>query len=83
MNIMNCTCEYCGQLHHIPGCPNYREYKSNIICAECGEEICIGDKYVRNDVGQSAHVDCFDRTEDMAIFLSYRIYEMTEDDYGE
>ena len=83
MNIMNCTCEYCGQLHHIPGCPNYREYKSNIICAECGEEICIGDKYVRNDVGQSAHVDCFDRTEDMVIFLGYRIYEMTEDDYGE
>lgn len=46
MNIMNCTCEYCGQLHHIPGCPNYKEYKSNVICAECGEEICIGDKYV-------------------------------------
>lgn len=83
MNIMNCTCEYCGQLHHIPGCPNYKEYKSNVICAECGEEICIGDKYVRNDVGQSAHVDCFDRTEDMTIFLGYRIYEMTEDDYGE
>lgn len=83
MNIMNCTCEYCGQLHHIPGCPNYREYKSNIICSECGEEICIGDKYVRNDVGQSAHVDCFDGTEDMTIFLGYRIYEMTEDDYGE
>ena len=83
MNIMNCTCEYCGQLHHIPGCPNYKEYKSNVICAECGEEICIGDKYVRNDVGQSDHVDCFDRTEDMAIFLGYRIYEMTEDDYGE
>lgn len=38
---------------------------------------------MRNDVGQSAHVDCFDRTEDMAIFLGYRIYEMTEDDYGE
>ena len=83
MNIMNCTCEYCGQLHHIPGCPNYREYKSNVICAECGEEICIGDKYVRNDVGQTAHVECFDRTEDMAICLGYRIYEMTEDDYGE
>lgn len=83
MNIMNCTCEYCGQLHHISGCPNYKEYKSNVICAECGEEICIGDKYVRNDVGQYAHVDCFDRTEDMAIFLGYKIYEMTEDDDGE
>lgn len=83
MNIMNCTCEYCGQLHHIPGCPHYREYKSNVICSECGEEICIGDRYVRNDVGQSVHVDCFDRTEDMAIFLGYEIHEMTEDCDGE
>lgn len=41
MNIMNCTCEYCGQLHHIPGCPNYKEYKAMLYVPNVAKKFAL------------------------------------------
>lgn len=76
MNIMNPTCEYCGQLHHIPGCPNYEESEPKYKCSICGYGINIGDEYIVNANKEYAHLECVDHVKDLAKFLGYEIEEM-------
>ncbi len=78
MNIMNCTCEYCGQLHHIPGCPNYDEPELQYKCSICGYGIEIGDEYIENSTGEFAHVDCMYDPYLTAKFFGEEIHRMQE-----
>ena len=75
-------CEYCGGIgFHDHRCPNYEPPKSNHNCSECGENILIGEEYIKNDNGDYAHWVCVDYAKDLAKFLGYEIKEMRGDDY--
>lgn len=43
---------------HIPGCPNEEPSESRHDCIICGENILIGDDFVKNHNGDYAHYDC-------------------------
>nr|DAH71375.1 MAG TPA: zinc-ribbon domain protein [Caudoviricetes sp.]DAU04534.1 MAG TPA: zinc-ribbon domain protein [Caudoviricetes sp.] len=86
MNIMNCTCEYCGQLHHIPGCPNYREPFSAYKCEFCGSSIYDGEKYIGKylnvGVNKYVHYECaMDNPEWLIKFLGVDIETMRDCEY--
>lgn len=70
-------CEYCLRYFgHSSSCPNYEEPMSNHNCSECGENILIGEKYIMNDYGDYAHLECVDNVKDLVKFLGYDIREM-------
>lgn len=74
------ACEYCRQFPHDPRCPLAPETKFKHYCSVCGEGICDGEEYVKNDDGKFLHLDC-PTTQKMVEFLGYEVKIMEEDDY--
>lgn len=76
------ACEYCrsiGEIHDCR-CPNYIPPKTNHYCSICGEGICEGEEYIKNDDGDYRHYECFEGMKDLLGWLGYEIKTM-EDDY--
>ena len=68
--ISNMACEYCGRVRtHDYRCPNYEPPKAAHACSMCGEGIYEYDKYVDNENGELAHLDCLSQSD---------VYELTE-----
>lgn len=55
-------------------------YVSNSIhnCVICGENICVGEEYIENNIGEYAHWDCVSYGKDLLSFLGYEINVMEE-----
>lgn len=71
------SCEYCNHtLGHASSCPLYSPARFRPRCAICDDAIYDGERYIENDDGEYAHVDCLWRTEELAKFLGACIQEM-------
>ncbi|MCI6014583.1 MAG: hypothetical protein MRZ09_06330 [Coprobacillus sp.] len=69
-------CEYCLRTNgHNIGCPNYVPPTTGYICSLCKEDILIGEKYVINDNGNYAHLECLADVQDTLYWLGYEIKE--------
>lgn len=51
-------CDLCLRNPCVPGCPNYVERKSDVLCEICGEYILPGEEYVKNEKEEYIHVNC-------------------------
>lgn len=75
------SCEYCNRiLGHASNCPLYYPMPFQPKCVICDDAIYDGEKYIENNDGEYAHVDCLGRAEELAAFLGVCIKEM---DLGE
>ena len=78
------VCQFCGRMgYHDKRCPLYspRHLKTgHIICSICEDEIECGEKYIENDSGDIAHLDCLFYGDEMAEFLGYHPVEMEEEE---
>lgn len=73
-------CEYCNRtIRHAGSCPLYSPMAVLPKCVICDDAIYIGERYLRNDDGEYAHVDCLWTTEELTKFLGYKVEEMEED----
>ena len=61
-------------------CPNFIPKTTYTHCAICGEEICIGDEYIKNEDDEYAHWECVNNARDLAGWLGYKI-EIMEDEF--
>ena len=69
-------CNYCLHDTCPSGCPNYKQKNSKYICSVCGENICEGEEYIKNDEGEFRHFDCFYGIKDLLEWLGYEIKTM-------
>lgn len=69
------ACEHCGKTKHYTRCPLYRN-KTSYYCSICEDGINDGEKYIANDDGYYAHVECFSSMERLIEWLGYEIKEM-------
>lgn len=77
-------CEYCGQgSGHAHGCPNEEPSESRYDCIICGENIQLGDDFVKNHNGEYAHYDCVSyicESFKVEQFFDITVGEMTDDE---
>lgn len=73
-------CEYCHQIPHANRCPLAPEPKFDHYCSSCGEGICEGEEYIKNDDGEYIHYDC-PATRELVKFLGYEVQMMRGEDY--
>lgn len=74
-------CEYCLRYFgHHPSCPNYESPNVKHYCTVCEEGIYGGDKYITNDDGEYAHLECVDYAKDLLKFLGYEIKTMEDNE---
>ena len=66
------SCNICGQSPHNWRCPYYEEVTTR-KCDICDNGVFEGDEYIENDLGEIAHLDCFESPRDLADWLGYDI----------
>lgn len=71
-------CELCMSAHCHPRCPNYTPPKTAHYCSFCEDGIYEGDQYIKNDLGEYRHYDCFYHMDDLLEFLGVSIETMEE-----
>lgn len=54
-------------------CPNYVPPRADYYCAVCGEGIYPEEKYIRNDDGETVHLDCIIGDEWLINWLGYQV----------
>lgn len=73
-------CEYClRQDGHDCRCPNYTTPEASHYCSICGQGIYSGDKYIRNDNDDLAHIECLDDIEDALDWLGFTVMTYYDD----
>lgn len=58
-----CSCDYCHQIPHLPGCPNAPDPEPVKTCWKCGEGILEGEEYLETEKGPL----CMGCLEDMSV----------------
>jgi len=67
-------CDFCHSSPHLPGCPNEPAPKAVCVCDYCGEDIVVGDEYVK--VFDSVfHLACY---EDDPVDIAEAIFGATK-----
>ena len=74
------SCEFCRSIPHMNRCPHASEPEFKHYCSSCGEGICEGEEYIKNDDGKYIHYDC-PTTRELVEFLGYKVQIMRGDDY--
>lgn len=76
-------CELCRQYPCDFRCPNYKAPKAQHYCSICKEGIYEDDRYVDNEYGEYAHIDCLSQSSiyELIEWFGYEIRTM-KDDYS-
>lgn len=52
-------CDICRRTPCHPRCPNAEEKVTEFVCFYCDEPIEFGEEFLKSDVGNTVHAECF------------------------
>lgn len=72
-------CDICRFTPCRSGCSNAEPKSSGEACEFCGQDILIGEEYVKNIYGEFRHFDCYGGIKDLLDWLGFPVMVMEED----